>query len=192
MLKYLEKISRKESIDYFIKNSSFAIWNAKNDRTKYEQYKLKELTEMGEYDKLNIDILSILDSLGFSMDELGTYLYKDLIIEIYGEIKDISYNRNDAEKCRDLLKSLDDASSNFYSWIARDDKEMSVTAFHSCIEQAIAKINAKAIDIGLLAKISGINPVEMNYGVFAFQIASYYANKYKATCEKPVIKNLNK
>ena len=36
------------------------------------------------------------------MDELGTYLYKDVIAEAYEKVKDVS-RRKDMDKCRDLI-----------------------------------------------------------------------------------------
>ncbi|MBE6160219.1 MAG: hypothetical protein E7157_04145 [Lactobacillales bacterium] len=177
MIKNLETLSDKEKLKMILNGSSYAMHVAYSDKEMYEKSKEGKLENIEEYQKRDINILSLLEGLGYPMDELGTYLYKDVIVEVYEIVKDVS-KRTDMDKCRDLMKELNDAYSNFYRWIARDDKEMGIASFHLYIEQAISKIDEEAIDQELAIKVFGSNPEDMNYGLQAFQLASYVANHY--------------
>ena len=55
---------------------------------------------------------------------------------------------------------------------------MGVKTFHLYIEKAIENIDDTKVDVNLSKKIYGENPEELNYGLNAFQIAAYYADKY--------------
>ena len=177
MIKNLKILSDKENLRMILNGSSYAMYVANSDKNMYEKSKEGILENIEEYQQRGINILSLLEGLGYPMDELGTYLYKDVIAEIYEVVKDVS-KRTDMDKCRDLMKELNDAYSNFYRWIARDDKEMGIASFHLYIEQAISKIDEESIDKELAVKVFGSNPEDINYGLQAFQLASYVANHY--------------
>ena len=187
------KISNKE-VRRVLQGTSFAIYEAKKDKEKYTLYKNGQLEELGEETERQMQILNILEKLGFSMNELGTFLYKDLIHEVCEEIKDVS-TRRDIDKCRKILTELTDVYSNLYHYIAREWKEMGIKTFHLYIGQAIERIDTNKIDKELSKKIYGNSNEEKNYGLHAFQIAAYIQNKYTHTneeeYEKPKIKKLS-
>ena len=160
-----------------IDGTSYAMFEAHLDKEAYEKSKKGELEEISEIQERDIKILRILEGLGYPMDELGTYLYKDVIAEAYEKVKDVS-SRRDMDKCRDLMASLNDAYSDFYRWIARDDKEMGVKSFHFYIGEAISKIDDDSIDKELAIKVFGSNPEDLNYGLQAFQLACYASDRY--------------
>lgn len=177
MIKRLVDLTELEKLNMLIDGTSYAMFEAHLDKKAYEKSKKGELEEISEIQERDIKILRILEGLGYPMDELGTYLYKDVIAEAYEKVKDVS-SRRDMDKCRELMASLNDAYSDFYLWIARDDKEMGVKSFHFYIGEAISKIDDNSINKELAIKVFGSNPEDLNYGLQAFQLACYAANHY--------------
>ena len=177
MIKRLVDLTELEKLNMLIDGTSYAMFEAHLDKEAYEKSKKGELEEISEIQERDIKILRILEGLGYPMDELGTYLYKDVIAESYEKVKDVS-SRRDMDKCRDLMASLNDAYSDFYRWIARDDKEMGVKSFHFYIGEAISKIDDDSIDKELAIKVFGSNPEDLNYGLQAFQLACYASDRY--------------
>ena len=187
------KASNKELIRV-LQGTSFAIYSAKKDKEKYELYKKEELKNINEETRRELKILDILERLGYPMNELGTYLYKDLINEVCDEMKDVS-TRRDIDKCRILLQELTDIYSNLYHYIAREWKEMGIKTFHLYIGQATERIDKEKIDKELSKKIYGNNNNSQDYGLHAFQIAAYTLNKYSydniEVYKQPKIKKLS-
>lgn len=177
MIKRLVDLTELEKLNMLIDGTSYAMFEAHLDKEAYEKSKKGELEEISEIQERDIKILRILEGLGYPMDELGTYLYKDVIAEAYEKVKDVS-SRRDMDKCRELMASLNDAYSDFYRWIARDDKEMGVKSFHFYIGEAISKIDDNSIDKELAIKVFGSNPEDLNYGLQAFQLACYASDRY--------------
>ena len=194
MIKGVGDLSLEERKISFLQGTSFAMYEANIDKKNYINYKKGETKELSESVMKSMEILEILEKLGYSLDELGTFFYKDVIAEVYEKLKDVS-SRNDMQKCRELMSELTDSFSSFYFYIAREWKEVGVKPFHLFIQQAISRIDDKAIDIELSKKIFGENPEESNYGLQAFQIAAYVANKYSyedvKDYKKPLVKKLS-
>ena len=79
---------------------SYAILLCKADKKLYERYKECEAkankknvanvmtSELSDDQLEEMQVLSILDNLGYSLDEMGTYLYKEVIVTAYNEIND--------------------------------------------------------------------------------------------------------
>ena len=194
MDKTLYDFSYLENMITILNGTSFAILEAKRDKSNYIKYKEGITDNFPEEVLTSMKILDILNNLGYPMNELGTYLYKDVILEVYNSIQNIS-NRNDIEKCRKLLEELNDTFSNFYHYIAREWKELGVKPFHLYIQQSIERINNNNINKELSKKIYGDKEEEKNYGLNAFQIAAYVSNKYSFNntkeYQKPIIKKLS-
>ena len=192
MIKRLVDLTELEKLNMLIDGTSYAMFEAHLDKEAYEKSKKGKLEEISEIQERDIKILRILEGLGYPMDELGTYLYKDVIAEAYEKVKDVS-SRRDMDKCRDLMASLNDAYSDFYRWIARDDKEMGVKSFHFYIGEAISKIDDDSIDKELAIKVFGSNPEDLNYGLQAFQLACYASNRYsmEPDFKKPKVMGLS-
>lgn len=186
----LENIDEKD-LKTVLNGSSYATFCAKNDRELYREYKSGKTEELSELEVKEMQVLSVLENLGYPMDELGTYLYKEVIVYARDEID--GYNRRkeeDKEKAQDLLINLEDAYSNFYHIIARDDLEMGVKSFHIYIWRAVQEIDDSKIDKDLAEKIFGKNPVSLTYGAQAFKIASYLSKKYMIKYDGAKVKQL--
>lgn len=173
MLRRNEEYSQDETLLMILHGSSFAVYVANEDRDKYAKFKAGEEQELSDSDLRSMNVLSILEGLGYPMDELGTYLYKELITEVCKSLKGVTGKRSDMERCRGLLAQLNDGFSQLYHNVARESLEIGIKSFHLYIQQAIEKIDYKKIDLDLSYQIFGANPAEQNYGLQAFQLAAY-------------------
>ncbi|MEE3342570.1 MAG: hypothetical protein VZS44_00585 [Bacilli bacterium] len=157
-------------------STSFARNEANKDKENFEKYKKNEDNFFDEDILDNMRLLDLLQRLGYPMEELGTYLFKDVIYEVYNYIKDDNGDRDD-EKCSHIMKELSNPFSSFYLYIAREWKELGIKPFHLFIRRSQDNIDYKSIDKGLVKKIYGNNMGDSNYGFHAFQIAAYALDK---------------
>ena len=108
------------------------------------------------------------------MSHLGTYLYKDVIVEVCNIINEGEITSNN--KRRKLIARLNDGYDEIYKQIASEDKEIGCKTFHSYIEGAIKEIDTIRTDTSLAEKIYGDK--DITYGTTAYRIADYYLNEY--------------
>lgn len=177
MVKDLKQFSEKEQFEMIVQGVSYAMYVANSDREKYAMFKRCCTANLSKTDKKDVNILYILEHLGYSLDELGTYLYKDVISNVCEFLKDMAENP-DMDKCKWMLAQLSDGHSNFYHVLAGEDKEMGMNSFHLYIQQAIDNINEDAIDDELVSRIFGDDVEVQDYGMQAFQIAAYTSALY--------------
>ena len=172
---------------------SYAMYVAKEENEVYKNLKKGNFKELTLEEERDVEILSILEKLGYPMSHLGTYLYKDLIALVCDEIKDMSISELQSEN-KNMLADLNKGYSSLYRWVASEDKELGCKSFHSYIEGAISKIDEEKIDASLASRIYGTDE-DITYGTAALHIAEYYLNgqtydngrDYKA----PRVKKLN-
>ena len=184
--------------------TSFALFCAKRDKEYFEKYKEGSLGDMvvkkGTLEVKKEDILpsmrtlELLEKLGYPMDELGTYLYKEVIVDVYNDIKDLG-KRDDDEKYKAIIAGLQNALSGTYRYIAKEYLEMSTKAFHLYIQKAIILVDFEKSDKELLKKIYGFEPEEIDYGLQAFQLAAFLCGKFSydkiEECTMPKIKKIS-
>jgi len=142
---------------------------------------------LDEEESKQINFLSVLDRLGYPMDEVGTHLYKDSIVAAYDELLDI-YQNEEFDKTEIVEKDLKNIYSNLYHMIARDEYELGSNIFHSYISKAVGMRNYDNIDDTLRDAIFGVDYVEEDHRVQAFRIASYFAKKDSIKMEKQYVK----
>lgn len=153
---------RDELIE-MLNGSSFAKMIARDDKTMYEQYKKGTLVSEKESDYRNMYILSLIEGLGFPMDELGTYLYKELVMEVKDQLEKIE--EKDSEAYNELYNSLNDVDSNIYLWVASDYLEMGKDSYLIYLSQAVKKIDKSKIKKSVCEKLFN----EEEQQDFAFQ-----------------------
>lgn len=100
------------------------------ERKRFLEYKENGDRGYNNDEKLEFTILKLLDNCGFSLECVGTYLYKDVIKEIVLYIK----NNKNIEVLRDKLS---DPYSQFYFNLAKNERDIGVKSFHSYIKSAI-------------------------------------------------------
>ena len=164
-----------------------AVYSAKEEKNLYDSLKKGMPYVLTELQKNEVEILSILEKLGFPMSQLGTYLYKDVIVKVCNIINEGEITSNN--KRRKLIARLNDGYDEIYKQIASEDKEIGCKTFHSYIEGAIKDIDETRTDTSLAEKIYGDK--DITYGTAAFRIADYYLNEYSYDYGRTKVKKLN-
>ena len=165
----------------------YAVYSAKEEKNLYDSLKKGMPYVLTELQKNEVEILSILENLGFPMSQLGTYLYKDVIVEVCNIINEREITSNN--KRRKLIARLNDGYDEIYKQIASEDKEIGCKTFHSYIEGALKDIDETRTDTSLAEKIYGDK--DITYGTAAFRIADYYLNEYSYDYGRTKVKKLN-
>ena len=194
MLRSLDDYSEGEKLLMVLHGCDYATYEANEDIENFNKYLSGYVEGFSERTLRDMEILSLLKKLGFPMQELGTYLYKDLISEICEVLNCLSDKRDDVNVCRELLAKLNDAYSSFYHSIGREWKELGITSFHLYIIDALESIDDDNIDQELSSKITGEEFHDLNYGTHAFMLAAYTLKKYsfsEADYKKPLMKKLD-
>lgn len=177
-MKLQKKYTDDEKLMQILSGTSYAFFCANDDLKNLEKYKRKLLSEKEIKKNLEMEILLLLEKLGFPMDELGTYLYKNLIVHIVSNIENVS-KRQDILNTKYLLFAIKDAFSNVYLNLARYDLEMGVKKFHCFIMKALNEIDNEKADKALIKDIYGRIPFETDYAEQAFILGCYFAGKYQ-------------
>ena len=153
-------------MDIEAKNLSKSV--IKNNKQKYENYRYRNIKMINDKKSIDIKIMELLDKLGFSMEEDGTYLYNELIREVYEKI-----GHDETDRSFGLIRELKDKYSNFYTSIARDWLEMNPDDFIDSIEDSVSKIDYTVVDEKLFNRIYNYNYPVDNFGYLAYKIANY-------------------
>ena len=125
-----------------------------------------------EADEMNLDfdVLSLLDSLGISINCMGTYLYKMLIVKII-ELFELGFSEEE------IHEQVNDPYSQLYFDIARNDLDLGLKTFHSSIEDMLCgRFAFKSTDV-----VEDVFPhydKNLNYGEQAILIAKYVMENY--------------
>lgn len=141
------------------------IYIAYDEKKKYLQDQKGECKGYTEEEKKDLKILEFLFQNGFSNENLGTYLYKDVISRIIEYLNKPSKT----SEIEELKQQLNNAYSQFYFDISRNEKDMGLKTFHYCIQSALANLDDK--NSNFIEEIS--SQKKLNYGQLAFEIASY-------------------
>ena len=132
----------KEDLIEVLDGTSLAKMAAKKDKEKYEQFKAGTYKSDKESDYRDIYILALLEGMGFPMDKLGTYLYKELIMEVKEQLKE---KEETIESYNKMYDDVNDFDSNLYLWIASDYLEMGIKTFMLYMKQAFDSIDTRKI-----------------------------------------------
>lgn len=129
-------------------------------------------------------IILLLEKLGYSIDELGTYYIRDVIIRMMEILK--------SENFELLIQQLVNPFSQFYFDIARNDKDIGVKTLHAFIMRAHEKILSNQLDLNLVELIFGDKREHLDYKEEIYFIAKYiYKISYRLEqVEFPVILQL--
>lgn len=165
----------------------YAVYGASEDKKLYDNLKKGMPYVLTNLQKSDVEILSILEKLGYPMSHLGTYLYKDVIIKVCEILNEGEITSNN--KRRKLIRRLNDGYDEIYKQIASEDKEIGCKTFHSYIEGAIKEIDTIRTDTSLAEKIYGDK--DITYGTLSYRIADYYVNDYNNEYVKVKVKKLD-
>ena len=164
---------------------SFARWDQAKDLERYRNYKKGELDKIDDRE-LDMRILSLLEELGYPIENIGTYLYKELISYIYEDVgKAIQTNIDNKELMYELLEPY----SGLYRGLASDYLEIGTKSFHKYVKEAIALRDSKTATEPLTLTIEGLSDNYIDYGVQAMFLAAYI---YGSMSEKKTKKGKRK
>lgn len=130
----------KDELKDFFNGTSFAKSIMKDDKEKFDKFKKGKLIFKYDYDYKNMYVLSLLENLGFPIDELGTYLYKEVIFEVGEQLSKLEESFS-VEEYNNLFDSLNNFDSDLYLWVASDYLEMGKKTFLSFMKQSFDKID---------------------------------------------------
>lgn len=191
MLKELNEFNMEYNFNLVLSSSSYAVYIFCLDKKDYMEYKNGISKEFTEERKIEMNTLQLLENLGYPMDELGTYLYKNIIVKV---IKSISVDEGFIN-CKNLLLQLKDAFSQFYFDIARNDLDMGLKTFHRHIEDTLSKVDYSKANPLIINKIYSKNIYDIDYGEQAFILGACISGLLKTEQSleivKPKIKKLS-
>ena len=135
---------------------------------KYKEYRYgyKSREDFTTKEQLEVDILKILESLGYPIDQTGTYFYKDIIVKAMKKIQ----NAKTEEEYVCLIMEMNYNYSQFYFDIARNDYDIGLKTFHNCIELSY---QSKKNQNSSLKRTIGLTDGKLEYKKEALLIASY-------------------
>ena len=149
---------------------------AYEDKRDYEKFKSGSLDELSEDRLEQMEVLAMLEKLSFSMDSMGTYLYKDMIVKVMRYLDgqdDLGHALDEAE----LLQELKNPYSQFYFDLARNEMDIGLKTFHSHIEYALESVDYGNVDTTLLQDIYSNFSLETDYGEHALIIGKHLKKK---------------
>lgn len=138
-------------------------------RDNYINYKFGNLSIVMADKMVEVEILSLLDRLSFPMNDVNSYLYKDLVFEVANKLKMV--DKYGDSSCLELIAELSNSDSQFYGDFANSCC-MSLDELHFRINSVISKIDVSKMDEGLLASVCEEYSFDLNYGELAFILAS--------------------
>lgn len=157
------------SIGYYLKDSF------SNSFDCYKKYKLNLLDVCSEDTLQDMEVLSFLERLGFSVEETGTILYKNMIIKAMHHLNGTDdFGKNISRE--QLLQQMKNPFSQFYVDVARSDLDIGIKTFHANVQQSIENIRFSRSDTALLFDVYSNFSKNTNYGEAAFIIAEYITN----------------
>ena len=137
-------------------------------KQSYMKYKFENVRPVDAVYATEMEILSLLDRLGFPMYEMGTYMYMKLIFNVADKMKVIDADDNDS--CLELMAQV----SEIHSLVYRDTcskLDADLGLFHREINRAISLIDESMIDESLLNLVCSENENGLHYGELAFSLS---------------------
>ena len=153
------------------------------DRERYMVYKTYK--ERGVYIPQGEDIylLELLDNMGFDVNKPGTYLFRELVSEIYGDV--ISSEDLGDYKSTLVLKDLNNERPFIYTVIS-NRLDIKPEGFYEYIYDATTNINKDCSDKLLRTTVLGANYNNQKPGMMAYNIAKYYEKFRRGEYKKPL------
>lgn len=190
MLKPLKEYNEADQMRLIWNGLAGIVDETYQSQQEYLISKEKGYTELSEEKELEMKTLEFLESLGYNLDEFGTYLYKAVIVKVANHLSN-EIDRNNLEYCRNLIATLQNAYSQFYFDLARNDRDIGTKTFHAHINRAHEKIDIAKLSPELIVAIYGPCSRELDFGEQAFLLGNYVAsNLAPVNKDKPKEKKL--
>lgn len=118
-----------------------------NERNAYTNYKQNKNFFVMPKSQEHMQILEMLEQLGFSMAEVGTYYFKELIIRI---VELLNQGLLSEDQISDFLEQ---PFSQLYFDVARNDLDIGIKSFNEYVNFAFGEIDINNANQELLDKI---------------------------------------
>lgn len=136
--------------------------------TTYKDLKTGKITDEIRPDlALELDMLYLIEKLGYDVNTTGTYLLKDMAVEA---AKKMLEAKNNDDIC-EIRRQMKQAFSQFYVDLARNDRDMGIKTFYSFVNIAYENKSKAKKDI---ARKMGIISEREAPEDQAFKVALYY------------------
>jgi len=144
----------------------------------YLEYKKNKLESISDVKKKEMETLNLLEQLGYSIEIVGTYFYKDMILKIVEYLENIETELG-FKKHHKLLDEISEHYSNFYFDLARNELDVGIKTFHKVLKSNISDIDHKEANEEVFVDVFGTKEINnLGYEEKALVIASYiYLNK---------------
>lgn len=86
--------------------------------------------------EIDIEVLDYLKELGYSIDVIGIYYFKEMIVSIIEKIS--SFSSLEGEEMQNLLNSIKEPYSQFYFDLSRNRHDVGITTYNEYIRQALS------------------------------------------------------
>lgn len=168
------------------------------EQKNYLKYKEGNFECSSDDEKLKFSILKLLEEMGFSINRLGTFFYKDVIFKLLKRINLLEQegykvlgNLLESDRVVDnnfmieevleqvkiiFLEELRNPYSQFYFDLARNDNSVGTKTFHAYIQNSFDKLDRYKEKYSLLEILANDNGKKLNYGELAFEIVCYIKN----------------
>lgn len=170
MKEYDDKILRLNSSPSYYDSSCEKYWKGRINGF--------DSIELSEREKDEMNILYLLELLGFSKNETGTFLYKEMIVEASNELK------NAEKEEKQMIKSaMTYPYSQFYFNIARNNLDMGIKTFHQFVSLSYENRTTNRVKPQIARRI-GIDVNSSDYMLQAYKIAEYYVRQQEANMQE--------
>lgn len=165
-------------------NSSLLNQFINEDREVYMQYKANK--ERGAFIPQGdgIYLLELLDYIGFDIDNPGTYLFRELVSDIYGGLLSNKDSLRDY-KATIIHRDLDSERPLMYKVIS-DRLGINPEGFYEYVYDATSTISKDCKDKALREHVLGPNFRDLKPGIMAYNIAKKYEQVRKEGYVKPL------
>ena len=158
----------------------YANWLLQQEKKKYVSYKMRtEENHISEEQALEMETLSILEQLGYPMNNIGTYLYKNMIVKVVNHLESIIDKNNFEDECKKLIYQIENPFSQFYIDVARNDLDIGVKSFHQHVTKAVENVNYSVADPNLLINFNNYVFEKNDYKKQSFVIGAYVLEHLK-------------
>jgi hypothetical protein len=154
MLKSLEEYGKGTHFYLVMRGLVSAVSEIYQCQQDYLVYKTAGPQELSRDRELEMRTLELLEELGYDFNDLGTCLYTKIVVKTAMYLENEN-DRNNLDVCRNLILVLQDAYSQFYFDLARNELDMGTKTFHAYIAEAHRKRDINKPSPELLKKIYG-------------------------------------
>lgn len=161
-----------------LRNNKFSTKEHQSNIKEYNEYKNGKLENISTEKEIEMKIFDTLIELGFSIENIGTFFYKELIMEISRTLN--CKNVYGIEFCNEetIKEMLNNRYSSIYIEIAKFYLEISCDTFHNRIKDAVKEVDISKTNKDLVVEIFEGHEDAKSYQEQALYIGKYIQNKY--------------